>query len=389
MKRHYKLSSQLMALFLCACSATPTVTPIPQLTSTVEPASTVMAVPATPTVSTAASVPSLTQQPTTTPSATTTFVIPTPARVEPTFTPAPNETRVSIEGLPVGEAGHYVNLTFGYWLQYPPTWYTHFGTRPLLVSFSNLDPGTNNRPSMRQHGCLIEVNASVNIYGFSLAEVRAQMPRAFANAESFELDGAPALRVRREEEAFDSEWVFVEHGERLFLITAEYGKGAGELCLTAWESILKNWRWLEPEFAVYRNPSYGYSISAPRKWYRFNIREEGLSISSQDPTLVDVSELPKQGMLVVTNVYENEDLLPLREWVAAQDWAVDWTETIPLEEQMGVRVIGPGPIDGVQRMAGYFIGRLGRIYEVMCLYPESRQWVFRPIANAILYSFSL
>ena len=87
--------------------------------------------------------------------------------VEPTLTPRPGDEEISVALLPLGEPGQYVNVSFGYWLQYPVGWYTRFGNRPLLVSFSNLDPGTHNRLSMREQGCLIEVNASANIYGFT------------------------------------------------------------------------------------------------------------------------------------------------------------------------------------------------------------------------------
>jgi hypothetical protein len=38
-------------------------------------------------------------------------------------------------------------------------------------------------------------------------------------------------------------------------------------------------------------------------------------------------------------------------------------------------------------MSGYFQGPLGKIYVVTCLYPADRQMEFRPIANAIIYSF--
>jgi hypothetical protein len=70
--------------------------------------------------------------------------------VEPTMTPAPaNEDQIGVRDLTLGQPGHYVNLTYGYQLQYPPAWYTGFGNRPLLVSFSNLDPGSHNRLSMR------------------------------------------------------------------------------------------------------------------------------------------------------------------------------------------------------------------------------------------------
>ena len=86
--------------------------------------------------------------------------------------------------LPLGEPGHYVNVTFGYWLRYLPDWYTGFGNRPLLVNLSNFDPGTHNRNSMRAEVCLIEISAATNSYCFTLEGLMAQMPRSFPDTGS-------------------------------------------------------------------------------------------------------------------------------------------------------------------------------------------------------------
>ena len=313
--------------------------------------------------------------------------------VEPTMTPAPaNEGRIGIRDLPLGQPGHYVNVAYGYQLQYPPEWYTGFGNRPLLVSFSNLDSGSHNRLSMRAEGCLIEIRASTNVYAFTLQDMSGQLPKTFRDAEELDLGGEPALRVQRssEENPFESEVVYVEHDDRLFTLSFEYATGAVETCRPAWDQVLSTWQWFEPEFAVYRNPNYGYAISHPRRWYRFNLRERGLSISSQDPTgMTDLTPFLLQGaMLVQTDVYDNPELLTLKEWLAAQDWQVDLTNDIPIEGLIGVRVLREGPTPETQEMSGYYQGPLGKIYEVTCLYPADCQWEFRPIANAILYSFS-
>jgi hypothetical protein len=348
------------------------------------------------------------EQPTANPSPTAIVI-----QVEPTFTPRPGSERISLRDLAIGQPGNYVNVTFGYWVQYPPTWYTGFGNRPLLVSFSNLDPGTHNRQSMWAEGCLIEINALANIYGFTFQDLAVQMPRSFDNAEHFDLDGELAVRARTSSEAspFESEWVFVQHDDRLFSITLDYARDADEICRPAWENLLTTWQWFEPDFVVYRNPKHGllttwqwfepdfvvyrnpkhgYAISHPRRWYRFNPRERGISISSQDPTdLTDMVEFLQEGaMLVETDVFDNPDHLPLKEWLAAQDWEVDLTNDIPLNGLIGVRVLREGPNPAIQEMSGYFQGPLGGIYEVTCRYPADREWEFRPIANAIIYSFS-
>lgn len=370
MRYKHILSAFLLMLFLAACSA-PTPTPTPT---------------AVPTATRGLVATFTPQQPTATPSPMAMVI-----QVEPTFTPRPGDERISVRDLAIGQPGNYVNVTFGYWLQYPPTWYTGFGNRPLLVSFSNLDPGTHNRDSMRIEGCLIEVNALANIYGFTFQDLAAQMPRSFGNAEHFDLDGEPAVRARSsgEERLFESEWVFVQHDDRLFSIALDYARGAGEICLPAWEDLLATWQWFEPDFVVYRNPKYGYAISHPRRWYRFNPRERGISLGGQDPTgLTDMVAFLKGAMVVETDVFDNPDHLPLKEWLAAQDWEIDLTNDIPLDGLIGVRVLREGPSPEIQEMSGYFQGPLGGIYAVICRYPADREWEFRPIANAIIYGFS-
>jgi hypothetical protein len=291
--------------------------------------------------------------------------------------------------LPIGEPGHYTNVTFGYWLQYPPAWYTGFGNRPLLVSLSNLDPADHNRVSMRTEGCLIEVNAVSNVYGFTLDNLMAQLPRSFADAERFELGGEPALRVRVStgENPFDSEDVYVEHDGRLFVLTFEYARKAADVCRPAWENMISDWQWFEPEFAVYRNTSYGYAISHPRRWYRFNAQEQGISISGRDPSgITDLTALLDGAMLVQTGVIENGEGLPLQEWLAAQDWDIDLADDIPLDDVLGVRVFRQGPSPQIREVSGYFQGPLGNIYVVTCLYRADQADEFQSIANAIIYS---
>jgi hypothetical protein len=380
MRVHRILFVCWLILLLAACRA-----PAPPPTPTAVPTATPRATyPPTPTS---------THTPTPEPTATST---PSPTaplvQVEPTSTPRPgDEERTNVRDLPLGQAGNYVNVTFGYALQYPPTWYTGFGSRPPLVSFSNLDPDTHDEHSMRVEGCLIEVHTSPNIHGYTLPELRAQMPRGFPNAEYFDLDGEFALLVQRgaEEDSFDSEWVYVEHGDRLYVLTVEVAIGAGEVCLPVWRNMLDTWQWFEPEFAVYRNTNYGYAISYPAHWYRFNPRERGIFISNQDPSgITDLADFRRQAMVVETDVLENPDGLPLKEWLAEQDWEVDLSLDIPLNGQIGVRILREGPSPEIQEVSGYFQGPLGRIYRVICRYPAGRRWELQPIANAIVYSFS-
>jgi len=311
-------------------------------------------------------------------------------QVEPTLTPRPGDERVLIDELPIGHPGNYINVTFGYWLQFPAGWYEGFGNRPILFSLSNLNPGNHNRDSMRAEGCLIEIKSSVNIYGFTFEEMTQMMPRSFPNTETFELDGEPAMRVRLSSEAnpFDSEDVYVQHDDRLFLLTLDYARTAGGTCLPVWERLLSTWQWFTPEMAVYLNTAYGYSISYPRPWFRFNSRADGVSISNEDPSgATDMVTFAEQAMLVETSVFENPDDLSLRNWLAEQDWAVVLTDDIPLDELVGLRVEREGSSPDIEQVSGYFQGPLGSIYEVTCSYPLDRQEEFRPIANAIIYSF--
>lgn len=368
--------------------STSTLTATPAATLPPEPAEPDMASPTAAPTDTAVPTATLTVTPVL-PTATAT---PTPlvVRVEPTFTPRPGDERARVDELPLGQPGHYVNATFGYWVQYPSDWYTGFGNRPLLVSFSDLDPGTHNRHSMRAEGCLIEINAAANIYGYTFEGLMSQMPRSFPDTEQFELDGQSALRLRRSsgENPFDSELVYTEHDHRLFQITFDYARQAAEPCRRAWDELLANWQWFTPQFAVYRNADHGYAVAHPRRWYRFNAEARGISISDRDPSdATDLHEFLSEAMLVETTVLDNPGNLSLKKWLAAQDWQVDLTNDIPLSGIVGVRIIKDGPAPGIQEMSGYFQGPLGDIYAVTCLYPAERQDEFQPIANAVIYSF--
>jgi hypothetical protein len=358
------------------------------LVSTNTPTAEATALPqASPAMSTPISEPTATptiEPPTATPSPTPLMV-----RVEPTLTPRPGEDRTRLSALPIGEPGHHVNVTFGYWLQYPPDWYTGFGNRPLLVSFSNLDPGNHNRVSMRTEGCLIEVNAVSNVYGFTFDDLMSQLPRSFPDAEQFELDQETALRVRvsSSDNPFNSEDVYVQYDGRLYLLTFEYARNATDVCLPVWENILQNWQWFEPEFAVYRNASYGYAISHPRSWYRFNAHDQGISISSRDPSgISDLAALLDGAMLIETDLIENVQDLSLEQWLAAQNWDIDLADDIPLDDVLGVRIFREGPSPEIREASGYFQGPLGDIYVVTCLYRIDQEDRFQPIANAIIYS---
>jgi hypothetical protein len=392
MKYRYLLPVMSLIVILCACrapEASPTViSPTPTrglLPTFTRPAVPTVTAEASPTPTVEASATATPVQPGASPTALT-------IRLEPTLTPHPRDDRVSVDDLPIGEPGNYVNVTFGYWLQYPRSWYTGFGNRPLLVSFSNLDPGTRNRDSMRNEGCLIEVNAWVNVYGIPLPDLLAQIPRSFPNAEAFELGGEPAVLVRPTdyEAPVQTETILAQHDDWIITLALDHSRDAAEICRPAWDNLLASWQWFEPDFATYRNTNYGYAISYPRDWYRFNAHERGVLISSVDPTGArDLVELARQGMVVETDRLENPHNLPLKTWLAEQDQDIDLTNDIPLYEGlMGVRVLREGSSPQIQEISGYFEGPLGGIYVVSCRYPVDRQWEFRPLANAILYSFS-
>ena len=370
-----------LLLFLCACS-----------TSEVRPSATPLAGTAVlPSTTPELSEPDAGSQPSPVPSleevrAFSTVVM----EVEPTPPPRPDDGSIPIPSLPLGQPGQHVNVTLGYWVQYPKDWYTGFGNQPLLVSFSNLNPGEYNRDSLRVEGCLIEISVTANVFGFTPEMLRAQMPRSFPNAEEYDLDGESALLVRRDasREPFDSVWLYVVHGDRLFVISLEYSWEDAESSRAAWERMLSTWRWFTPSMAVYSNTSYDYAISYPREWYISNRRPEGISISQSAPGNVIDANLVQKSMVVTTDVLENPENLSLNDWLAEQDLSVDWMSEVPLGRLRGLRIIRSGPIPGIQTMEGFFLGPLGRIYSVTCLYPEDRQWSHRPVANAIIHSFS-
>jgi hypothetical protein len=115
---------------------------------------------------------------------------------------------------------------------------------------------------------------------------------------------------------------------------------------------------------------------------------KGVSFSSQDPSdATDLQAFLNEAMLVETTVLENPEGMPLKQWLAAQEWQLDLSNDIPLDGIVGVRVVREGPVPRTEEMSGYFQGPLGKIYVVTCLYAVDRQMEFRPIANAIIYSF--
>lgn len=309
--------------------------------------------------------------------------------VQPTATPDPNADLRPIVELGVGEPGRYVNVTYGYQVNYPAEWFTGFGNRPILVSFSNMDPGTTNRESMRTGGCLIEITASTNTYSFNIAGLRAQSPQTYEGAQEVQLGGEPGLLMVRENtgQTFRSELLQVIAQDRLFLITYEYVLEREAECRPVWDQFRASWSWFQPDIILYRNPTYGYNIGHPRRWFRFNVNDQGLFISNVDPAGVATTrELVTQGVVVHTHVFENVDLLPLRDFLLTRIGDLGITNEINLGTIRGVRSIKAGP-EGTQVMIGYYQGPLGRIYAVEIFYPADRQFQFRPIANAIIYSF--
>ena len=292
--------------------------------------------------------------------------------------------------LNVGAPGRYVNVAFGYLVDYPENWYTGFGSRPLRASFSNLDPGSTNRDNMRASGCLIEVVAEANIYGFTLQTLMTQLPQSFENAEMFMLGGVEAVRIRNSNPnvPYDNEQVQVVAGGRLFSISAAMARGQEAVCLPAWESFLSGWSWFTPDFTTYRNVTYGYSLSYPTPWQVVAETEQGITLSSQDPAgKSSIEEMAGDGFAMQMQIYPNDALLPLKAWIAANVAEPGLTNDIQLDTLLGVRSIVDLP-DGLQKMTGYFQGPLGKIYVVECFYPAQRASEFRPIANAMLYSFS-
>jgi hypothetical protein len=110
--------------------------------------------------------------------------------------------------------------------------------------------------------------------------------------------------------------------------------------------------------------------------------------SNLDPSgATDLQEFLSGAMLVETTVFDNPDGMPLKKWLAAQELEFDLTNDIPLDRIVGVRVLRNEPLPGIQEMSGYFQGPLGKIYAVTCRYPVQQQSEYRPIANAIIYSF--
>lgn len=401
----------LVILLLSACSRADEQTPIAESESA--PTATLQVPSATPTSApTDTPTPSAPQEPTPAPPTETPVVVepapdtavsapditglvsldnefPSLGEILPTATPLPNGDFVSVGDLGIGEADHYVNVNFGYELRYPADWFTGFGNRPVLVSFSNLDPGTTNRDSMRAAGCLIEISSSANTYSFNLASFRAQSPQTYEGAQETELGGIPALLLVRQNtgQIFHSELLQIIAHDHLFLLTLEYAQDQEATCRPVWDDIRSSWRWFEADLISYKNPTFGYSISHPRRWFLYNQTEQGTFVSSVDPsTVAAMQDILLQGMVIHTHVFENPEFLPLKEFLVKKISNLGLTNDIDLGNILGVRSITTGPL-GSQAMIGYFQGPLGRIYVIEALYPPDRAREFRPIANAIIYSF--
>ena len=141
----------------------------------------------------------------------------------------------------------YENSLFGYRFEYPDVWHALLDGAPQRVALSTLDPASHTRDEMRDRGCLMEIAELERPAGISLAEVRAQMPKAFHGAEPYALAGAAGLRVLRtgEEQGLKSDWIFIEHGGYILFISAEYGGEDCDIGLPAWERLLDTWEWTE------------------------------------------------------------------------------------------------------------------------------------------------
>ena len=77
-------------------------------------------------------------------------------------------------------------------------------------------PETGMRKKNVGEGCLIEAQASPNIYGLPVQDIAAQIPQAFPNGENVDLDGIPAVLSQQanEDGSVSSEWVHVVHHDR-------------------------------------------------------------------------------------------------------------------------------------------------------------------------------
>ena|GEM_PF-1977820 len=301
-----------------------------------------------------------------------------------------DDNMMGIAALSIGTPGRYVNVAYGHVATYPESWFTGFGNRPILASFSNLDPGTTNRDIMRETGCLFETNVSPNIYGATLSTMMAQAPQTYENAESTTVGGKEAVRLRFDNpnRPYINETIQIVEDGRQFTLTADMSRNALDTCQPAWSDFLNNWSWFTADFTTYRNTNFGYAYSHPRSWLATVFFDRGEIVSSQE-VVGDVSleDLARTGMVIHTDVLENPELLTLKQWILANVPNAGLTNDIQLDSLVGVRSITEWP-NGTQKMIGYFQGPLGKIYVVSSSYPLDRQREFRPIANAVLYSFS-
>jgi hypothetical protein len=92
--------------------------------------------------------------------------------------------------------------------------------------------------------------------------------------------------------------------------------------------------------------------------------------------------------VIRTTVSENPNNLPLKEWIAAQDWDINLTTEIPLGSIIGIRVRKDGLTAKTEEVTGYFQGPQGRFYGVFTSYPIDMRAEYQSIVNAVIYSFT-
>jgi hypothetical protein len=205
------------------------------------------------------------------------------------------------------------------------------------------------------------------------------------------LSDGQAVRIRQDNPnaPYDRELVqVIARGGHIVTISAEMARSAADICQPVWEAMLASWESFTPDFEVYRNHQFGFALSHPQEWAAQERSDGSTLISSQELTTDgDLAQLAQTGMIVHTTVAENPAMLPLKEWLQTNVEPLGLSNDIDQGALRGVRTVADGA-DGVQTMTGFFQGPLGKIYRIDCSYPEARQWEYRPIANAILYSFS-
>lgn len=92
--------------------------------------------------------------------------------------------------------------------------------------------------------CSVAVTGSDLGPGWTMTEVRAQLPRSFAGGQLATISGEPAMHMAQDhpKNAFTTESIYILRDGTLHVVTARFPRERPD-CQAAWSGILGSWTW--------------------------------------------------------------------------------------------------------------------------------------------------